>query len=223
MLATRISFMNELAPGLAERVARILKSPPALALTRALAIIFCTQASVTVARASKGCQSPGAYCRRTRACPVADRAVEAANDAQKRALPTRSCPLWADLTGKTAAAFARGAWPRPTPTICEAPSLTLDRRPAGARAPRWPPTTRWRSDEAARAGRPPGIRFADSMQSAGRRRRAGEIVTEWKNFAARTLPTSKPACAPRPFFDGRNMTRPACAKPGWNTTRLAAP
>ena len=68
MLATRISFMNELA-NWPRRWARILKkSARASALTRALATIFTTPAAAMAVRLPERRQSPGAHRRTNTAC-----------------------------------------------------------------------------------------------------------------------------------------------------------
>lgn len=131
-------------------------------------------------------------------------AVEAANDAQAPAgrqiiarfgatSPAAALPVGPGLQAQHRR-YARSAQP------------DADRRPVarGATVAAW--TTRRRAYEAARAlaGRP-GIRFADSMQSALDGADALAIVTEWKEFRSPEFADLKARLRTPAIFDGRRM------------------
>lgn len=139
-------------------------------------------------------------------------AVEAANDAQKRRLADKIIARFgADLTGRCFALWGLAFKPN-TDDMREAPSLTLiDALLArGATVAAYDPVAR---DEAARvlAGRP-GIRFADSMQSALDGADALAIVTEWKEFRSPDFADLKARLRTPAIFDGRNMYDPASVR-----------
>ena len=139
-------------------------------------------------------------------------AVEAASDAQKRRLADKIIARFgADLTGRCFALWGLAFKPN-TDDMREAPSLTLiDALLArGATVAAYDPVAR---DEAARvlAGRP-GIRFADSMQSALDGADALAIVTEWKEFRSPDFADLKARLRTPAIFDGRNMYDPASVR-----------
>ncbi len=209
MLATRISFMNELATLGAdiEKVRQGIGSDPRIGYH----FLY------------PGCGYGGScFPKDVKALArTADEhglplrvisAVEAANDAQKRRLADKIIARFgADLTGRCFALWGLAFKPN-TDDMREAPSLTLiDALLArGATVAAYDPVAR---DEAARvlAGRP-GIRFADSMQSALDGADALAIVTEWKEFRSPDFADLKARLRTPAIFDGRNMYDPASVR-----------
>ena len=200
MLATRISFMNELA-NLAEALgADIEKVRQGIGSDPRIGYHFLYP----------GCGYGGScFPKDVKALArTADEhglplrvinAVEAANDAQKRRLADKIIARFgADLTGRCFALWGLAFKPN-TDDMREAPSLTLiDTLLArGATVAAYDPVAR---DEAPACW---PAAPASALPTACRAR--WTAPTRWrlspngKNFAARTLPTSKPACAPRPF------------------------
>ena len=213
MLATRISFMNELA-NLAEALgADIEKVRQGIGSDPRIGYHFLYP----------GCGYGGScFPKDVKALArTADEhglplrvisAVEAANDAQKRRLADKIIARFgADLTGRCFALWGLAFKPN-TDDMREAPSLTLiDVLLArGATVAAYDPVAR---DEAARvlAGRP-GIRFADSMQSALDGADALAIVTEWKEFRVPDFADLKARLRTPAIFDGRNMYDPASVR-----------
>ena len=213
MLATRISFMNELA-NLAEALgADIEKVRQGIGSDPRIGYHFLYP----------GCGYGGScFPKDVKALArTADEhglplrvisAVEAANDAQKRRLADKIIARFgADLTGRCFALWGLAFKPN-TDDMREAPSLTLiDALLArGATVAAYDPVAR---DEAARvlAGRP-GIRFADSMQSALDGADALAIVTEWKEFRSPDFADLKARLRTPAIFDGRNMYDPASVR-----------
>lgn len=213
MLATRISFMNELA-NLAEALgADIEKVRQGIGSDPRIGYHFLYP----------GCGYGGScFPKDVKALArTADEhglplrvisAVEAANDAQKRRLADKIIARFgADLTGRCFALWGLAFKPN-TDDMREAPSLTLiDALLArGATLAAYDPVAR---DEAARvlAGRP-GIRFADSMQSALDGADALAIVTEWKEFRSPDFADLKARLRTPAIFDGRNMYDPASVR-----------
>ena len=213
MLATRISFMNELA-NLAEALgADIEKVRQGIGSDPRIGYHFLYP----------GCGYGGScFPKDVKALArTADKhglplrvisAVEAANDAQKRRLADKIIARFgADLTGRCFALWGLAFKPN-TDDMREAPSLTLiDALLArGATVAAYDPVAR---DEAARvlAGRP-GIRFADSMQSALDGADALAIVTEWKEFRSPDFADLKARLRTPAIFDGRNMYDPASVR-----------
>ena len=213
MLATRISFMNELA-NLAEALgADIEKVRQGIGSDPRIGYHFLYP----------GCGYGGScFPKDVKALArTADEhglplrvisAVEAANDAQKRRLADKIIARFgADLTGRCFALWGLAFKPN-TDDMREAPSLTLiDALLArGATVAAYDPVAR---DEAARvlAGRP-GIRFADSMQSALDGADALAIVTEWKEFRSPDFADLKARLRTPAIFDGCNMYDPASVR-----------
>ncbi|AQR65506.1 UDP-glucose 6-dehydrogenase [Aquaspirillum sp. LM1] len=213
MLATRISFMNELA-NLAEALgADIEKVRQGIGSDPRIGYHFLYP----------GCGYGGScFPKDVKALArTADEhglplrvigAVEAANDAQKRRLADKIIARFgADLTGRCFALWGLAFKPN-TDDMREAPSLTLiDALLAhGATVAAYDPVAR---HEAARvlAGRP-GIRFADSMQDALDGADALAIVTEWKEFRSPDFADLKARLTTPAIFDGRNMYDPASVR-----------
>ena len=212
MLATRISFMNELA-NLAERVGadiedvrRGIGSDPRIGM----GFLY----SGTGYGGSCFPKDVKALERTGREAGLELKilaAVESVNDAQKSTLVDKAVRRFGSLAGRHFAVWWLAFKPN-TDDMREAPSLTLiDALLArGATVAAYDPVAR---DEAARvlAGRP-GIRFADSMQSALDGADALAIVTEWKEFRSPDFADLKARLRTPAIFDGRNMYDPASVR-----------
>ena len=213
MLATRISFMNELAL-LAETLGADIElvrhgigSDPRIGYHFLYA--GCGYGGSCFPKDVKALIKTGADSGHT--LRVLN-AVEDANDAQKLVLVDKIVERFGeDLTGRHFAVWGLAFKPN-TDDMREAPSLTLiDALLArGATVAAYDPVAR---DEAARvlAGRP-GIRFADSMQSALDGADALAIVTEWKEFRSPDFADLKARLRTPAIFDGRNMYDPASVR-----------
>ena len=181
---------------------------------------FLTLAAAMVVRAFPKTSKPARTADRHGLPLRAISAVEAANDAQSAGWPTKSSPVLAPTS--PAAALPVGLASNPTPTTCAAPSLTLIdallARGATVAAHEW-------RARAARvlAGRP-GIALPTACRARWTAPTRWRLSPNGRNFAPGLFADLKAlACAPRPFLTAAICTtRPACAKPGWNTTRLAA-
>lgn len=213
MLATRISFMNELA-NLAEALgADIEKVRQGIGSDPRIGYHFlypgCGYGGSCFPKDVKALARTAAE----HGLPLrVIGAVEAANDAQKRRLADKIIARFgADLTGRCFALWGLAFKPN-TDDMREAPSLALiDALLArGASVAAYDPVAR---HEAARvlAGRP-GIRFADSMQDALNGADALAIVTEWKEFRSPDFADLKARLATPAIFDGRNMYDPASVR-----------
>lgn len=213
MLATRISFMNELA-NLAEALgADIEKVRQGIGSDPRIGYHFlypgCGYGGSCFPKDVKALARTAAE----HGLPLrVIGAVEAANDAQKRRLADKIIARFgSDLTGHCFALWGLAFKPN-TDDMREAPSLTLiDALLArGATVAAYDPVAR---DEAARvlAGRP-GIRFADSMQDALDGADALAIVTEWKEFRSPDFADLKARLRTPAIFDGRNMYDPASVR-----------
>ena len=135
-------------------------------------------------------------------------AVEVANEAQKEVLPNRiKARFGEDLTGKHFALWGLAFKPE-TDDMREAPSRVLIKEllQAGATVSAYDPVAipearRILSDTA-------GIDFAEGMMSATKAADAVVIVTEWKEFRAPDLDALKASLKQAVVFDGRNLYEP---------------
>ncbi len=210
MLATRISFMNELSR-LAERVGADIErvrqgigSDPRIGLQFLYAGVgyggSCFPKDVkALARtaADAGCplQLLGA--------------VEAVNEQQKHVLVDKIVQRFgSDLAGKTFALWGLAFKPN-TDDMREAPSRTIVAELArrGARIRAYDPVA---GKEAARVlGDVPGLVIAASAAEALQGADALAIVTEWKEFRTPDFEAIKAALRTPVVFDGRNLYEPA--------------
>jgi len=213
MLATRISFMNELAQ-LADKVGadidhvrRGIGSDPRIGTHFLYA----------------GCGYGGscfpkdvrALVRTGHSQDVPLRvleAVEAANEAQKGLLARRIMQRFGEsLKGRHFAIWGLAFKPN-TDDMREAPSIALIRQliQRGAMITAYDPVA---SVEARRVlGQLPGLNFATSAHGALHRANALVIVTEWKEFRGADLEAIKRDLAEPVIFDGRNIFEPALAR-----------
>jgi len=211
MLATRISFMNELA-NLAERLgADIELVRQGIGSDPRIGYHFLypgcgyggscfpkdVQALQRTARSDGGIE-----------LKVLN-AVEAANEAQKTVLPGKIVRHFgADLAGKTFAVWGLAFKPN-TDDMREAPSRVLiaDLFARGARVRAYDPVA---THEAQRIyGQDERIAFVDTPMAALAGADALVIVTEWKEFRSPDFEAIKGALKHPVIFDGRNLYDPA--------------
>jgi UDPglucose 6-dehydrogenase len=210
MLATRISFMNELAL-LAERVGADIEqvrvgigSDPRIGTQFLYAGIgyggSCFPKDVKALIHTAGCHG--------RPLEVL-RAVERANEAQKRVLVDKVVARFgADLAGRRFALWGLAFKPN-TDDMREAPSrAVVDGLVArGARIVAYDPVA---MGEARRVfGELPGLAYADSALQALEGADALLILTEWKEFRSPDFDRIRELLRQPLIFDGRNMFAPA--------------
>ncbi|CAG0990314.1 UDPglucose 6-dehydrogenase [Rhodocyclaceae bacterium] len=136
-------------------------------------------------------------------------AVEAANEAQKQVLPAKIVARFgADLSGKTFALWGLAFKPN-TDDMREAPSRVLigDLLARGAKVRAYDPVA---MHEAQRIyGDDARIAYADSPMAALDGADALAIVTEWKEFRSPDFEAIKGKLKNPVVFDGRNLYEPA--------------
>jgi UDPglucose 6-dehydrogenase len=135
-------------------------------------------------------------------------AVEQANTAQKHVLSNKiKARLGADLAGKHFALWGLAFKPN-TDDMREAPSLTLiaDLLAAGATVTAYDPVA---MTECRRIlGEQPALRYGDSPMQVLEGADALAIVTEWKEFRSPDFDSIKAALKQPLIFDGRNLYDP---------------
>ena len=209
MLATRISFMNELSR-LAERVgADIELVRQGIGADPRIGSQFlyagagyggsCFPKDVkALAKSSADAGAPSRLLE----------AVEAVNESQKHVLVDKVVArLGPDLAGKTFALWGLAFKPN-TDDMREAPSRTVIAELAqrGARIRAYDPVAR---SEAARVlSHIDALQFADSAADALAGADALVIVTEWREFRTPDFESLRDALALRLVFDGRNLYDP---------------
>jgi UDPglucose 6-dehydrogenase len=206
MLATRISFMNELA-NLAEaigadieEVRRGIGSDPRIG-THFLypGVGFGGSCFPKDVKALRHIAETAGQPLRVMA------AVEAANDVQKRVLGTKiKARFGKDLTGRTFAVWGLAFKPN-TDDMREAPSLTLidELLAAGAAVRAYDPVAK------------PALKnvvMATSAEDALQGADALAIVTEWAEFRAPDFAVLRKSLGTPAIFDGRNLYDPAMLK-----------
>ena len=135
-------------------------------------------------------------------------AVERVNYAQKHVLTQKIVrELGEDLSGKTFAVWGLAFKPN-TDDMREAPSLVLikDLTQRGARIVAFDPVA---MDEARHLVSGDNVQFAESAMEALHGADALAIVTEWKTFRAPDFGAMKAALKAPVVFDGRNLYDPA--------------
>ena len=210
MLATRISFMNELAL-LAEKVGADIEqvrkgigSDPRIGThflypgTGYGGSCFPKDVKALIHTGRENAVELGVL-----------QAVEAANERQKHVLVDKIVARFGDdLSGRSFALWGLSFKPN-TDDMRDAPSRVivaeLLRRGATLRA--YDPVA---MDEARRAlGSPPGLSFADTQGEALQGADALVLVTEWKEFRNPDFDAIKAALKQPLIFDGRNLYDPA--------------
>jgi UDPglucose 6-dehydrogenase len=213
MLATRISFMNELA-NLAEKLGADIEmvrqgigSDPRIGYHFLYpgcgygGSCFPKDVKALIATANENGQTLKVLT-----------AVEAANDDQKRVLPNKvKSRFGGDLKGKHFALWGLAFKPN-TDDMREAPSLSIvaDLIAAGATITAYDPVA---MHEAQRAlANQPGLVFANSLLDACCHADALLIATEWKEFRSPDFDAIKSAMKSPVIFDGRNLYEPVVLK-----------
>jgi UDPglucose 6-dehydrogenase len=139
-------------------------------------------------------------------------AVESANDAQKRVLVEKICQRFGDdLTGKHIALWGLAFKPN-TDDMREATSRVLiaELMARGASIAAYDPVA---GDEARRIyGDIPGLILANSPGEALKNADALTVVTEWKEFRSPDFTEIKALLNAPVIFDGRNLYEPAMLK-----------
>ena len=210
MLATRISFMNELA-NLAERLGADIElvrvgigSDPRIGTQFLYAgcgyggSCFPKDVKALIHSGAEAGMSLRVLC-----------AVEAANEAQKQTLVAKVVARFgADLSGRRFALWGLAFKPG-TDDMREAPSLVVVREltARGARVVAYDPVA---TDEARRSMQGwPGIEFVASAREAVEGADALVIVTEWKEFRSPDFDHLRRSLRHPVVFDGRNLFDPA--------------
>jgi UDPglucose 6-dehydrogenase len=210
MLATRISFMNELA-NLAEKLGADIElvrqgigSDPRIGFH-----FLYPGCGYGGSCFPKDVQALERTAREAGQQLKVLQAVEAANDVQKRVLTDKIVKRFGEnLDGKTFAVWGLAFKPN-TDDMREAASRVLigDLLARGARVRAYDPVA---MHEAQRVfGNEPGIAYADSPMAALDGADALAIVTEWKEFRAPDFEAIKAKLKSAVVFDGRNLYDPA--------------
>ena len=210
MLATRISFMNELAL-LAERVGADIEQ---------VRLGIGSDPRIGFGFLYAGCGYGGScFPKDVKALiHTADeagrglqvlRAVESANEAQKRVLIEKIERRFGnDLAGRCFALWGLAFKPN-TDDMREAPSRVLiaELLARGAQVQAYDPIAMSEARRVLDAS--PGLRFADSAMAALHGADALVIATEWKEFRSPDFPRIQATLKQPVIFDGRNMFAPA--------------
>jgi UDPglucose 6-dehydrogenase len=213
MLATRISFMNELAL-LAERVGADIEQ---------VRLGIGSDPRIGFGFLYAGCGYGGSCFPKDvkalihtaedagRSLQVL-RAVESANDVQKRVLIDKLVRRFGeDLAGRRFALWGLAFKPN-TDDMREAPSRVViaELLARGAQVQAYDPIA---MPEARRVlGESPALAFADSAMGALQQADALLIVTEWKEFRSPDFERIKATLRQPVIFDGRNMFAPATVR-----------
>jgi UDPglucose 6-dehydrogenase len=213
MLATRISFMNQMAL-LAEAVGadidavrRGIGSDPRIG--RDFLYAGCGYGGSCFPKDVKALVRTGSE----HGCELGIlEAVEAANEVQKQVLLSKIVQrLGADLAGRVVAVWGLAFKPN-TDDMREAPSLVLirDLLARGATVQVFDPVA---AAEARRVlGQPTGLHYASSAMAAVEGADALVVVTEWKEFRSPDFEQIKSAMRTPLILDGRNIYEPAIVR-----------
>ena len=166
-----------------------------------------TRGQVTVAAVADD-EDDGGVVQRGRQLQVL-RAVESANDAQKRVLVEKIVRRFgADLTGRSFALWGLAFKPN-TDDMREAPSrVVVDELLAlGASVQAYDPIAMPQARSV--MGSSPRLGFADNAMAALHGADALVIVTEWKEFRSPDFERIRATLRQPVIFDGRNMFAPA--------------
>lgn len=213
MLATKISFMNEMA-NIAERVGADIESVrQGIGSDHRIGFQFiypgCGYGGSCF---PKDVQALGRTAKSVGYDARILEAVEATNTLQKEKLFDKINRFYeGNLEGKTLALWGLSFKPR-TDDMREAPSRVLIERliAAGARVQAYDPVA---NEEAQRIfGDVNGLKLCESADSAMQGANALAIVTEWKNFWSPDFEAVGRALKDRAIFDGRNLYDPGVLK-----------
>jgi UDPglucose 6-dehydrogenase len=210
MLATKISFMNEIA-NIAERLgADVEKVRIGIGSDPRIGYGFIYPGvGYGGSCFPKDVQALARSAKQAGYSPQVLDAVEAVNARQKRVLFEKiRGHFGANLKGRTIAVWGLAFKPN-TDDMREAPSRVLltDLWEAGARVRAYDPVA---MDEARRIfGARPDLEFCDSMESALVGADALAIVTEWQEFRSPDYDGIKAALKQPVIFDGRNLYDPS--------------
>jgi UDPglucose 6-dehydrogenase len=209
MLATKISFMNEIA-NVAERLgADVEKVRIGIGSDPRIGYGFIYPGvGYGGSCFPKDVQALARSARQAGYEPQLLDAVEAVNARQKRGLFEKIRRHYGDLRGRTIAVWGLAFKPN-TDDMREAPSRVLLELlwQAGARVRAYDPVA---MDEARRAfGERPDLEFCESMESALAGADALAIVTEWQEFRSPDFEGIRSALKDPVIFDGRNLYDPA--------------
>jgi UDPglucose 6-dehydrogenase len=212
MLATRISFMNELA-NLAEEIGADIED-----VRRGIGSDPRIGYQFLYAGAGFGGSCfPKDVKALQRSATEAGRplrvlgAVEHVNEEQKHVLAGKIQQRFGALTGKTFAVWGL-AFKANTDDMREAPSLALigDLAAAGAKVQAYDPAARIAAREV--FGKAPAVKVVDSAMAALEGADALAIVTEWQEFRSPDFGAIKAALKTPAIFDGRNLYDPTVLK-----------
>ncbi len=211
MLATRISFMNELA-NLAEKLGADIESVRrGIGSDPRIGYVFLYAGAgyggscfpKDVQALVKTAQDDAGICLKVLT------AVEAANDAQKRVLGQKVLARFgADLTGKHFALWGL-AFKANTDDMRKATSrdVIADLLAAGATVTAYDPVAMTEAKHC--FPNEPRLTYADSQSAALEAADALVIVTEWREFRSPDFAAIKSALKTPVIFDGRNLYAPA--------------
>jgi UDPglucose 6-dehydrogenase len=209
MLATRISFMNELARWPRRWALTSNWCARASAPTRASARTSCTPARATAAAASPRTSRRWPRPPPTPACLQVLTAVEAANDRRSWCW----CRRWSrrygeDLSGKTFAMWGLAFKPN-TDDMREAPSRVViaELLQRGAKVQAYDPVAATEANRVMEGWA--GLSYADGQMQALEGADALLIVTEWKEFRTPDFEGLRDTLKDKRVFDGRNLYEPA--------------
>src|SRR5688572_14426665 len=212
MLATRISFMNELA-NLAEEIGADIED-----VRRGIGSDPRIGYQFLYAGAGFGGSCfPKDVKALQRSATEAGRplrvlgAVEHVNEEQKHVLSHKIQQRFGTLTGKTFAVWGL-AFKANTDDMREAPSLALigDLAAAGAKVQAYDPAARIAAREV--FGKAAAVKIVDSAMAALEGADALAIVTEWQEFRSPDFGAIKAALKTPAIFDGRNLYDPTVLK-----------
>lgn len=209
MLATKISFMNEVA-GIAERVGADIEQ---------VRIGIGSDPRIGYHFIYAGCGYGGSCfpkdikalvhtAREVQHPVMLLQAVEAANGRQKQALYTKMREHYGDLRGKTIALWGLAFKPR-TDDMREASSRALMEAlwEAGASIRAYDPVAMHETRKI--YGERPDLLLCDSAEQAADGADALAIVTEWKQFRSPNFARIAKLLKQPVIFDGRNLYEPA--------------
>ncbi len=203
MLATRVSFMNEMANVCETFGADVDEVRRVIAADRRIGPAFLFPGvGYGGSCFPKDLRALAGLARRNGSeCRILD-AVEAVNEAQKSRLVARMKAYFASLQGKTIALWGLAFKPR-TDDMREAPSIAIAEGilEAGGRVVAYDP----QAIETARKVMDPRVAYADSAYDALRGADALAIVTEWNAFREPDFARMRALLRAPVIFDGRNL------------------